>query len=160
MNADSSEASGIDPAVCGFGRKTLGDGGWHGRCRSPKPCVASEIPVFRDADRPIVRMQTEIGMAAIIHKNLLDLPPCSGGATLRPEHAVDWLIDTCLASDGDIVLCPVGPLTNIAMAIQKEPRILDAILSSGKVSRRRSHHRCGVLPSGTRLGTVRRRRVG
>jgi Inosine-uridine preferring nucleoside hydrolase len=86
-----------------------------------------EIPVFRGMDRPIVRTQTELGMAAIIHKNLLDLPPCSRGATLRPEHAVDWLIDTYLASDGDIVLCPVGPLTNIAMAMQKEPRILDAI---------------------------------
>ena len=66
-------------------------------------------------------------MAAIIHKNLLDLPPVSRGATLRPEHAVDWLIETYLASDGDIVLCPVGPLTNIAMAIQKEPRMLAAI---------------------------------
>jgi inosine-uridine nucleoside N-ribohydrolase len=86
-----------------------------------------EIPVFKGMDRPIVRAQTEIGMAAIIHKNLLDLPPCSRGATLRPEHAIDWLIETYLASDGDIVLCPVGPLTNIAMAIQKDPRILDAI---------------------------------
>jgi inosine-uridine nucleoside N-ribohydrolase len=86
-----------------------------------------EIPVFRGMDRPIVRTQTELGVAAIIHKNLLDLPPCSRGATLRPEHAVDWLIDTYLASDGDIVLCPVWPLTNIAMAMQKEPRILDTI---------------------------------
>ena len=86
-----------------------------------------EIPVFRGMDRPMVRAQPELGMAAVIHKNLLDLPPVSHGATLRPEHAVDWLIDTYLASDGDIVLCPVGPLTNIAMAIQKEPRMLDAI---------------------------------
>jgi inosine-uridine nucleoside N-ribohydrolase len=40
---------------------------------------------------------------------------------------VDWLIETYLGSNGDIVLCPVGPLTNIALAIQKEPRILEAI---------------------------------
>lgn len=86
-----------------------------------------EIPVFRGMDRPIVRAQPELGMAAIIHKNLLDLPPVSHGATLQPTHAVDWLIETYLASDGDIVLCPVGPLTNIAMAIQKDPRILEAI---------------------------------
>jgi inosine-uridine nucleoside N-ribohydrolase len=86
-----------------------------------------EIPVFRGLDRPLVRSQADLGMAAVIHKNLLDLPPVSHGATLRPEHAVDWLVDTYLASDGDIVLCPVGPLTNIAMAIQKDPRILDAI---------------------------------
>src|SRR5215213_2680073 len=51
------------------------------------------------------------------------------GATVaaQPQHAVDWLIDTYLASEGDITLVPVGPLTNIATAMQKEPRILDAI---------------------------------
>ncbi len=46
---------------------------------------------------------------------------------MAPGHAVDWLIETYLASNGDIVLCPVGPLTNIAMAIQREPRILECI---------------------------------
>ena len=86
-----------------------------------------EIPVFRGMDRPMIRPQAELGMASRIHGNLLDLPAVSHGATLHPEHAVDWLIETYLASDGDIVLCPVGPLTNIAMAIRKEPRILDAI---------------------------------
>ena len=55
---------------------------------------------------------------------MLDLPPVSR-ATLQPSDAVDWLIETYLASDGDIVLCPVGPLTNIAMAIQREPRIVE-----------------------------------
>jgi inosine-uridine nucleoside N-ribohydrolase len=86
-----------------------------------------QIPVFRGMDRPMVRSQAALGMAATIHGNLLHLPPASNGAVVRSEHAVDWLIETYLASDGDIVLCPVGPLTNIAMAIQREPRILDAI---------------------------------
>jgi inosine-uridine nucleoside N-ribohydrolase len=86
-----------------------------------------EIPVYRGLDRPIARSQVERGMATRIHGDLLDLPPASHGATLQPGPAVDWLIETYLASAGDIVLCPVGPLTNIAMAIQKEPRIVDAI---------------------------------
>ena len=86
-----------------------------------------DIPVFRGLDRPLVRPQPDLGMAARIHGNLLDLPPVSNGAELQEQHAVDWLIQTYLASDGDIVLCPVGPLTNLAMAIQKEPRIVDAI---------------------------------
>lgn len=86
-----------------------------------------EIPVFRGVDRPIARAQVHRGMATRIHGDLLPgLPPASR-ATLQPQHAVDWLIDTYLASNGDIVLCPVGPLTNIAMAIQKEPRIVEAI---------------------------------
>jgi inosine-uridine nucleoside N-ribohydrolase len=85
------------------------------------------IPVHRGMDRPLARRQLEqLNPAKRIHGDLLDLPPASN-ATLQPGHAVDWIIDTYLASAGDIVLCPVGPLTNIATAIQKEPRILDAI---------------------------------
>src|SRR5262245_53828692 len=86
-----------------------------------------EVPVYRGVDRPLVRTDVKRGMATRIHGDMLDLPPVANGATLQPQHAVDWLIDTYLASNGDIVLCPVGPLTNIALAIQKEPRILDAI---------------------------------
>jgi inosine-uridine nucleoside N-ribohydrolase len=86
-----------------------------------------EIPVHRGMDRPMVRSQVARGMATRIHGDLLDLPPVSHGATLQPGHAVDWLIETYLASNGDIVLCPVGPLTNIAMAIQREPRMVEAI---------------------------------
>jgi inosine-uridine nucleoside N-ribohydrolase len=87
-----------------------------------------KIPVHRGMDRPLARTQAQqLNPASRIHGSLLDLPQVSRGATLQPGHAVDWLIDTYLASAGDIVLCPVGPLTNIATAIQKEPRILDRI---------------------------------
>jgi inosine-uridine nucleoside N-ribohydrolase len=86
-----------------------------------------DIPVVRGLDRPMARPQISRGMAERIHGDLLDLPPASHGATLHAGHAVDWLIETYLASDGDIVLCPVGPLTNIAVAIAKEPRILERI---------------------------------
>ncbi len=85
-----------------------------------------EVPVYRGVDRPLVRTDVKRGMAERIHGDMLDLPAASK-ARLQSQHAVDWLIETYLASDADIVLCPVGPLTNIAMAIQKEPRILDAI---------------------------------
>ena len=85
------------------------------------------IPVHRGMHRPLVRTDVKRGMAERIHGDMLNLPPVSNGATLQPGHAVDWLIDTYLASNGDIVLCPVGPLTNIAVAIQKEPRIVEFI---------------------------------
>jgi inosine-uridine nucleoside N-ribohydrolase len=104
-----------------------------------------ETPVFRGLDRPIARSQVERGMAGRIHGDLLDLPPASHGATLQPEHAVDWLIETYLASDGDIVLCPLGPLTNVAMAIQKERRILEAIPEI--VIMGGAHHQGNVTPS-------------
>ncbi len=47
--------------------------------------------------------------------------------TLHPGHAVDFLIDTIMASDGDITLIPLAPLTNIAMAILREPQIVKKV---------------------------------
>lgn len=43
------------------------------------------------------------------------------------EHAVSFLIRTIMESHGDITLVPVGPLTNIAMAMRLEPRIVPKI---------------------------------
>ena len=85
-----------------------------------------EIPVHRGMSRPLARPQAEqVNPATRIHGDKLDLPEAT--ITAGDQHAVDWLIDTYLASDGDITLVPVGPLTNIATAIQKEPRILEKI---------------------------------
>jgi inosine-uridine nucleoside N-ribohydrolase len=86
-----------------------------------------DVPVYRGMDRPMVRTDVKRGMAARIHGDMLDLPEVSHGARLQEGHAVDWMIETYLASNGDIVLCPVGPLTNIAMAILREPRIVERI---------------------------------
>lgn len=38
------------------------------------------------------------------------------------QHAVDYLIERVLAEPGALSIFPIGPLTNIAMAIRKEPR--------------------------------------
>ena len=86
-----------------------------------------EVPVYRGMDRPMIRTDVKLGMVARIHGDLLDLPEVSHGAKVQEGHAVDWLIETYMASAGDIVLCPVGPLTNIAMAILREPRIVEKI---------------------------------
>lgn len=43
------------------------------------------------------------------------------------RHGVDFLIDTIMEHPGEVTLVPVAPLTNIAMAIRKEPRIVSAV---------------------------------
>jgi inosine-uridine nucleoside N-ribohydrolase len=43
------------------------------------------------------------------------------------QHAVDLIIEKVTASPGEIALLAVGPLTNVAMAILKEPALKDAI---------------------------------
>ncbi|WP_288227515.1 ribosylpyrimidine nucleosidase, partial [uncultured Enterococcus sp.] len=42
-------------------------------------------------------------------------------------NAVNYIIDTLMASEGDITLVPVGPLTNIAVAMRMEPLIIPKI---------------------------------
>jgi purine nucleosidase len=44
-----------------------------------------------------------------------------------PGHAVDYLIETILAAPGEITLVAVAPLTNVALAIRREPRIVPAL---------------------------------
>jgi inosine-uridine nucleoside N-ribohydrolase len=55
-----------------------------------------------------------------------------GGAALPPPaaraaagHAVDYIIDTVGAAPGEITLVATGPLTNIALAVRREPRLAD-----------------------------------
>ena len=43
------------------------------------------------------------------------------------RHGVDFIIDTILAGNGDIIPVPIGAMTNIAMALVKEPRIIAKI---------------------------------
>ena len=43
---------------------------------------------------------------------------------LQSQHAVDYLVETLMAEpEGTVTLCPLGPLTNIALALVKEPKI-------------------------------------
>ncbi len=44
-----------------------------------------------------------------------------------PRHAAQFIVDTVMARPGEITLVPVGPLTNIAMAMQLEPRIVQNV---------------------------------
>ena len=43
------------------------------------------------------------------------------------QHGTDFLIERILSSPGEITLVAVGPLTNVALAIRKEPRIVGAL---------------------------------
>ena len=49
-------------------------------------------------------------------------PPAAGPA---PGHAIDYIIDTIGAAPGEITLVATGPLTNIALAVRREPRLAD-----------------------------------
>jgi purine nucleosidase len=51
------------------------------------------------------------------------IPSASGHPA--PGHAIDYIIDTVRAAPGEITLVATGPLTNIALALGREPRLAE-----------------------------------
>lgn len=87
----------------------------------------SDIPVFAGCARPMVR---SLVTAEHVHgrEGIDGTPIYDPGLALQDAHAVDFIVETLLgAEDNSVTLVPTGPLTNIAMAIVREPRILPKI---------------------------------
>ena len=85
------------------------------------------VPFAAGSPRPLVRT---IENAPDIHgESGMDGPELPEPAIeLDPRHAVDLIIDTVMAHDpGTITLVPTGGLTNIALAVRKEPRIAERV---------------------------------
>ncbi|WP_370211075.1 nucleoside hydrolase [Roseovarius sp.] len=86
-----------------------------------------DIPVFAGCDRPLGRA---LVTAEHVHgKTGLDGPDLPEPTVpLQDVHAVDHII-ACLRDHdpGTVTLCPLGPLTNIATALQKAPDIVPRI---------------------------------
>ncbi|WP_299731421.1 nucleoside hydrolase [uncultured Tateyamaria sp.] len=86
-----------------------------------------DVPVFAGCDRPLGR---ELVTAEHVHgKSGLDGPDLPDPEMpLQDGHAVDWIIDTVRREPaGSVTLCPLGPLTNIASALQKAPDIAERV---------------------------------
>ncbi len=85
------------------------------------------VPFAAGCTRPLVR---QIEVAPDIHgESGLDGPVLPEPTlTLETRHAVDLIIDTIMAHPpGSVTLVPTGGLTNIAMAVRKEPRIAERV---------------------------------
>ena len=82
----------------------------------------TEVPVYRGAVRPMVK---ELVTAEYVHGPTgldgADLP--APALEAQPGHAVDHLVEILMSRDEPTTLCTLGPLTNIGMALVKEPGI-------------------------------------
>lgn len=108
----------------------------HGNCSAPQGVINAlsvleiagfaDIPVYEGCNRPLVQ-------------EALFAPETHGSSGLgyaslpfpqqdpQPQHAVDYLINQLLASPGEITVVAVGPLTNLALAVRKEPAVIRAV---------------------------------
>ncbi len=87
---------------------------------------ATHIPVAKGCEFPLLQPSL---LAPETHGDTglgyAELPP----PRLKPiaQHAIDFLIEKILASPGEITLVAIGPLTNVALAVRQEPRIVQAL---------------------------------
>ncbi len=88
---------------------------------------ASHIPVAQGCSLPLVRMPHQSGEAVHGSSGMGQATLPEPGSKIVESHAIDYLIERFLAEPGQISLFAIGPLTNVALAIRKEPRIVHAI---------------------------------
>ena len=102
----------------------------------------ADIPVYRGADMPLVHEKSEFA-ASNYGKWWSDEPPPPppGGfakKSAEAESAYDFLVRTVMASPGDVTIVAIGPLTNVAIALGKEPglaaRIKELVIMGGAVA--------------------------
>lgn len=83
----------------------------------------SEVPLYVGCDRPLLRpLETAEYVHGATGLDGAELPPPARPPA--PGHAVDALIALVMSRPaGTVTLCPTGPLTNVALALRKEPRL-------------------------------------
>ena len=87
---------------------------------------ASHIPVYRGCELPLVQpslLAPETHGDQGIGYAKLSAPLSQP----KVEKGADYLIQKIMSSPGEITLVAIGPLTNIAMAIRQEPRIVENV---------------------------------
>ncbi len=87
----------------------------------------TDIPVHAGSIRPMVR---DLVTAEYVHgKSGIDgagLPEPT--MVVTEGHAVDAIIELTMSADvGELTICPLGPLTNIGLALLREPRIAERL---------------------------------
>jgi len=103
-----------------------------------KELLHAKWPVYKGCDRGIVKEDcpwrlagdyrikaTKDGKQIKIHEEYLNLPEAKG--TYMDKPASIFYVDYLMKQKEKITICAVGPLTNLAIAIAIEPRIIEHI---------------------------------
>lgn len=98
-------------------------------------CGRPDVKVFAGADAPLKR---PLVTAEHVHgRTGLDGPDFDEPTMpLQEKHAVDFIVDTLRSEPaGTVTLCTLGPLTNVALALQQAPdiagRVAELVMMGG-----------------------------
>ena len=90
-------------------------------------CGQDDIPVYAGSPQPL---QRELVTAEYVHgaSGLDGIDIFEPSYPLQAEHAVDFLCSYLgQAAERSVTLVPTGPLTNVAMALQRQPQLARAV---------------------------------
>jgi purine nucleosidase len=120
------------------GNQTLAKVTWNARSVATLAGITG-VPIAAGCDRPLVREQI-VGESIHGESGLDGTTLPEPTVALDPRHGVDVIIQTVMdAEPGEITVVPTGPLTNIAVAMRREPRIVprvrEVVLMGGAYTR-------------------------
>lgn len=85
----------------------------------------TDVPVYRGSVRPMVN---QLHTAEYVHGPTgldgADLPAAT--ITESAGHGVDKMVEIIMGNDG-VTLCILGPMTNVGLALVREPRIVEKL---------------------------------
>lgn len=81
----------------------------------------AKIPLVRPAEPPADFVHGTEGFGTV--------PPATPAGTADARSAAEFLCESCAAAPGEIIICAVGPLTNLALALRLDPAIADNVKS-------------------------------
>jgi inosine-uridine nucleoside N-ribohydrolase len=113
-----------------------------------------DVPVAKGVGKPLLertfraRASEEIPNQAVVLAQGERLPKPS------PKHAVDLITSMVMDAQNEFTIVSIGPLTNIAMALMKEPRLKEKaklVMMGGVVSKPQAEHNIRCDPEAARM---------
>ncbi len=85
--------------------------------------LGSDYPIAAGCGLPLQQAPNDFPDFVHGHNGFGDVDYTVPPYTAQPVDAADFIIETLRARPGEVTLVPIGPLSNIAMALHREPRV-------------------------------------
>jgi len=86
-----------------------------------------DVPVFAGARSPLMHSRSRDAAEVHGRDGLGGIPFPEPKKKIENKHAVDFIIETFMASDEPMDWITLGPMTNTALALRKEPHIMEKV---------------------------------
>ncbi|NSY39010.1 nucleoside hydrolase [Leisingera sp. ANG59] len=88
-----------------------------------------DVPVASGATAPLVLPPFKPSSHVHGEEGFGDIPAAEPKGQPLEEDAADFLCRMAREHKGELVVCPIGPLTNIALAMQRDPKFIQNVKS-------------------------------